>query len=130
MKLIKINISTDLEEVMYHKKIIEDFWIENKVINEHSNIEQFIEMLDMTKRIYIQDNGDKILPFVYILVNDTLYFLYVSDENTLVDECLNELKEFGFDFNKLRKVSNEEILNGILNNRHYFFIDGDYLIHE
>ena len=130
MKLIKINISTDLEEVMYHKKIIEDFWIENKVINEHSNIEQFIEMLDMTKRIYIQDNGDKILPFVYILVNDTLYFLYVSDENTLVDECLNELKEFGFDFNKLRKVSNEEILNGILNNKHYFFIDGDYLIHE
>ena len=130
MKLIKINISTDLEEVMYHKKIIEDFWIENKVINERTNIEQFIEMLDMTKRIYIQDNGDKILPFVYILVNDTLYFLYVSDENTLVDECLNELKEFGFDFNKLRKVSNEEILNGILNNKHYFFIDGDYLIHE
>ena len=57
MKLIKINVSTDVEDVMYHKKIIEDFWIENKVINERTNIEQFIDMLDMTKRIYIQENG-------------------------------------------------------------------------
>lgn len=130
MKLIKINISTDVEDVMYHKKIIEDFWIENKVIDKRTNIEQFINMLDMTKRIYIQDNGDKILPFVYILVNETLYFFYVSDDNELVNQCLNDLKEFGFDFTKLRKVSNEEILNGILNNKHYFAIDGDYLLYE
>ena len=130
MKLIKINVSTDVEDVMYHKRIIEDFWIENKVINERTSIEQFIDMLDMTKRIYIQEDGDKVLPFVYILVNDTLYFFYVSDDNILVNQCLNELKEFGFDFNKLKKVSNEEILNGILNNKHYFAINGDYLIYE
>lgn len=130
MKLIKINISTDIEDVMYHKKIIEDFWIENKVISERTSIEQFIDMLDMTKRIYIQENGDKILPFVYILVNDTLYFFYVTDDNTLINQCLNELKEFGFDFTKLKKVSNEEILNGILNNKHYFSIDGDYFVYE
>ncbi len=130
MKLIKINISTDVEDVIYHKKIIEDFWIENKVIDKHTNVEQFIEMLDMTKKIYIQENGDKVLPFVYILVNDTLYFFYVSDDNVLVNQCLSELKEFGFDFNKLRKVSNEEILNGILKNKHYFAIDGEYLIRE
>ena len=29
-----------------------------------------------------------------------------------------------------QKVSNEEILNGILNNKHYFAIDGDYFIYE
>ena len=40
------------------------------------------------------------------------------------------LELFGFDFNKLRKVSNEEILNGILKNKHYFAIDGEYLIRE
>ena len=56
MKLIKINVSTDVEDVMYHKRIIEDFWIENKVINERTSIEQFIDMLDMTKRIYIQES--------------------------------------------------------------------------
>ena len=82
----------------------------------------------MTKKIYIQANGDKILPFVYILVNDTLYFFYVSDDDTLVNQCLDDLKEFGFDLDKLRKVSNEEILDGILNNKHYFVIDGEYLI--
>lgn len=130
MKLIKINISTDIEDVMYHKKIIEDFWIENKLISERTNIEEFIDMLDLTKRIYIQEKEDKILPFVYILVNDTLYFFYVSEDDVLVDQCLNDLKEFGFDFNKLRKVSNEEILNGILNNKNYFVIDGDYFIYE
>ena len=130
MKLIKINVSTDVEDVMYHKKIIEDFWIENKLISERTSIEEFIDMLDLTKRIYIQEKEDKILPFVYILVNDTLYFFYVSEDNTLVNQCLNDLKEFGFDFNKLRKVSNEEILNGILNNKHYFAIDGDYFIYE
>ena len=130
MKLIKINISTDIEDVMYHKRIIEDFWIENKVINERTSIEQFIDMLDMTKRIYIQEDGDKVLPFVYLLVKDTLYFFYVSDDNVLVDQCLDELKKFGFDFTKLKKVSNEEILNGILNNKHYFVIDGDYLVYE
>ena len=130
MKLIKINISTDIEDVMYHKKIIEDFWIENKLISERTNIEEFIDMLDLTKRIYIQEKEDKILPFVYILVNDTLYFFYVSEDNILVNECLNDLKEFGFDFSKLRKVSNEEILNGILNNKHYFAIDGEYFIYE
>lgn len=130
MKLIKINISTDIEDVMYHKKIIEDFWIENKIIKSRTSIEEFIDMLDLTKRIYIQEKGDKILPFVYILVNDTLYFFYVSEDNTLVNECLNDLKEFGFDFSKLRKVSNEEILNGILNNKHYFAIDGEYFIYE
>lgn len=130
MKLIKINISTDIEDVMYHKKIIEDFWIENKLISERTSIEEFIDMLDLTKRIYIQEKEDKILPFVYILVNDTLYFFYVSEDNILVNECLNDLKEFGFDFSKLRKVSNEEILNGILNNKHYFAIDGEYFIYE
>lgn len=130
MKLIKINISTDIEDVMYHKKIIEDFWIENKLISERTSIEEFIDMLDLTKRIYIQEKEDKILPFVYILVNDTLYFFYVSEDDVLVNQCLNDLKEFGFDFNKLRKVSNEEILNGILNNKHYFAIDGDYFIYE
>lgn len=130
MKLIKINISTDIEDVMYHKKIIEDFWIENKLISERTNIEEFIDMLDLTKRIYIQEKEDKILPFVYILVNDTLYFFYVSEDDVLVNQCLNDLKEFGFDFNKLRKVSNEEILNGILNNKHYFAIDGEYFIYE
>lgn len=130
MKLIKINISTDIEDVMYHKKIIEDFWIENKLISERTSIEEFIDMLDLTKRIYIQEKEDKILPFVYILVNDTLYFFYASEDDVLVNQCLNDLKEFGFDFNKLRKVSNEEILNGILNNKHYFAIDGDYFIYE
>ena len=39
-------------------------------------------------------------------------------------------KEFGFDFNKLKKASNEEILNGILNNKHYFSIDGDYFVYK
>lgn len=130
MKLIKINISKDIEDVMYHKKIIEDFWIENKLISERTSIEEFIDMLDLTKRIYIQEKEDKILPFVYILVNDTLYFFYVSEDDVLVNQCLNDLKEFGFDFNKLRKVSNEEILNGILNNKNYFVIDGDYFIYE
>lgn len=130
MKLIKINISTDIEDVMYHKKIIEDFWIENKIIKSRTSIEEFIDMLDLTKRIYIQEKEDKILPFVYILVNDTLYFFYVSEDDVLVNQCLNDLKEFGFDFNKLRKVSNEEILNGILNNKHYFAIDGEYFIYE
>ena len=128
MKLIKINIATDVENLIYHKKIIDDFWLENKVITEHTSIEQFVDMLDMSKRIYVQENGNKILPFVYVLVNDTLYFFYVSDDQTLVNQCLTDLKEFGFDFKKLKKVTNEEILNGILTNKNYFVIDGDYLL--
>lgn len=130
MKLIKINVSSDVENLMYHKKIIEDFWIENKVIDGPTTVEEFINMLDLTKKIYIQEEGDKILPFVYILVNDTLYFFYVAEENALVTQCLNDLKEFNFDFKKLRKVSNEEILNGILKHKHYFAIDGEYFIRE
>ena len=130
MKLIKINVSKDVEDVLYHKKIIEDFWIENKVIQERTNIEQFISMLDMTKRIYIQENGEKILPFVYILINDTLYFFYVSDDDTLANQCLDDIKKFEFDFTKLRSVTNEEIIDGILNNKHYFAIDGEYYIYE
>ena len=130
MKLIKINVSKDVEDVLYHKRIIEDFWIENKVIQERTNIEQFISMLDMTKRIYIQENGEKILPFVYILINDTLYFFYVSDDDTLANQCLDDIKKFEFDFTKLRSVTNEEIIDGILNNKHYFAIDGEYYIYE
>lgn len=130
MKLIKINVSKDVEDVLYHKRIIEDFWIENKVIQERTNIEQFISMLDMTKRIYIQENGEKILPFVYILINDTLYFFYVSDDETLANQCLDDIKKFEFDFTKLRSVTNEEIIDGILNNKHYFAIDGEYYIYE
>ena len=61
-------------------------------------------------------------------VNETLYFFYVSDDKTLVNDCLRDLKEFGFDFKKLKKVTNEEILNGILTNKNYFVIDGDYLL--
>ena len=74
--------------------------------------------------------GEKILPFVYILVNDTLYFFYVDDNNELANECIAELKDFGFDFNKLTKVSNKDILNGVLNNKSYFCINGDYLYYE
>lgn len=130
MKLIQINISLDVENFLFHKKIIDDFWIENKVISESTTIEQFVNLLDMSKRIYIKDGGEKILPFVYILVNDTLYFFYVDDNNELANECIAELKDFGFDFNKLTKVSNKDILNGVLNNKSYFCINGDYLYYE
>ena len=84
----------------------------------------------MTKRIYIQENGEKILPFVYILINDTLYFFYVSDDDTLANQCLDDIKKFEFDCTKLRSVTNEEIIDGILNNKHYFAIDGEYYIYE
>ena len=40
------------------------------------------------------------------------------------------LTDFGFDFNKLTKVSNKDILNGVLNNKSYFCINGDYLYYE
>ena len=93
-----------------------------------------VELFNKTIELALEKNSSRYFIYclvssnVYVLVNDTLYFFYVSDDQTLVNQCLTDLKEFGFDFKKLKKVTNEEILNGILTNKHYFVIEGDYLI--
>ena len=130
MKLRKINIAKDVEEVMNTKSIIDEYWINvTKETTQKTSVEEFVTRLDMAKTLYMSSKGD-VVPFKHFDIDGTMYFFYVFEKNDLVSDCIHALEEFQFNFSKLTEVTDKEVMEGKLLNKNYFIVDNHYCIYE
>lgn len=123
MKIVNIN---DIEDLILTKHEIDLMLIEDKVIEERTTINGFLETYAMPKNIYMY-NGISI-PFKLYILHDKKY-LFVTNYNKQENEVLeNKLKQIKYDMNNLVKLTNDEIQkmedysneNFIIINNHYY----------
>ena len=104
MKIVNIN---DIEDLILTKHEIDLMLIEDKVIDERTTINEFLEKYAMPKNIYIY-NGISI-PFKLYILHDKKY-LFVTNYNKQENEVLeNKLKQIKYDMNNLVQLTNDEI---------------------
>lgn len=123
MKIININ---DIEDLILAKHEIDLILIEDKVIEERTTINEFLEKYAMPKNIYMY-NGISI-PFKLYILHDKKY-LFVTNYNKQENEVLeNKIKQIKYDMNNLVRLTNAEIQrmedysneNFIIINNHYY----------
>lgn len=123
MKIVNIN---DIEDLILTKHEIDLMLIEDKIIEERTTINGFLETYAMPKNIYMY-NGISI-PFKLYILHDKKY-LFVTNYNKQENEVLeNKLKQIKYDMNNLVQLTNDEIQkmedysneNFIIINNHYY----------
>lgn len=123
MKIVNIN---DIEDLILTKHEIDLMLIEDKVIEERTTINGFLETYAMPKNIYMY-NGISIPFKLYVLHNKK--YLFVTNYNKQENEVLeNKLKQIKYDMNNLVQLTNDEIQkmedysneNFIIINNHYY----------
>lgn len=123
MKIVNIN---DIEDLILTKHEIDLMLIEDKVIEERTTINGFLETYAMPKNIYMY-NGISI-PFKLYILHDKKY-LFVTNYNKQENEVLeNKLKQIKYDMNNLVQLTNDKIQkmedysneNFIIINNHYY----------
>jgi hypothetical protein len=123
MKIVNIN---DIEDLILAKHEIDLILIEDKVIEERTTINEFLEKYAMPKNIYMY-NGISI-PFKLYILHDKKY-LFVTNYNKQENEVLeNKIKQIKYDMNNLVRLTNAEIQrmedysneNFIIINNHYY----------
>lgn len=128
MKLLKLNLSKDIEEILTVKRIIDKYWIDNKEIEKKTSLEEFVDKLDMSKQLFIHSSENIIVPFSFIVIDEIIYLFYVSEDSKGIDLCINALEEFKFNFNELSVVPDEDIIAGKLINKDYWIVNNQYMI--
>ena len=122
MKIVNIN---DIEDLILTKHEIDLMLIEDKVIEERTTINGFLETYAMPTNIYMY-NGISI-PFKLYILHDKKY-LFVTNYNKQENELLeNKLKQIKYDMNNLVKLTNDEIQKmGDYSNENFIIIDNHY----
>ena len=122
MKIVNIN---DIEDLILTKHEIDLMLIEDKVIEERTTINGFLETYAMPKNIYMY-NGISI-PFKLYILHDKKY-LFVTNYNKQENEVLeNKLKQIKYDMNNLVKLTNDEIQKmEDYSNENFIIIDNHY----
>jgi hypothetical protein len=122
MKIVNIN---NIEDLILAKHEIDLILIEDKVIEERTTINGFLETYAMPKNIYMY-NGISIQFKLYIL-HDKKY-LFVTNYNKQENEVLeNKLKQIKYNMNNLVKLTNDEIQKmEDYSNENFIIIDNHY----
>ncbi len=122
MKIVNIN---NIEDLILAKHEIDLMLIEDKVIEERTTINGFLETYAMPKNIYMY-NGISI-PFKLYILHDKKY-LFVTNYNKQENEVLeNKLKQIKYDMNNLVKLTNDEIQKmEDYSNENFIIIDNHY----
>ena len=122
MKIVNIN---DIEDLILTKHEIDLMLIEDKVIEERTTINGFLETYAMPKNIYMY-NGISI-PFKLYILHDKKY-LFVTNYNKQENEVLeNKLKQIKYDMNNLVQLTNDEIQKmEDYSNENFIIIDNHY----
>ena len=122
MKIVNVN---DIEDLILAKHEIDLILIEDKVIEERTTINGFLETYAMPKNIYMY-NGISI-PFKLYILHDKKY-LFVTNYNKQENEVLeNKLKQIKYDMNNLVQLTNDEIQKmEDYSNENFIIIDNHY----
>ena len=121
MKVININL--DIDSFLDSKYEFENALIEEKIIDKHMPITEFINYIQFDKNIFVYN--DQFIPFSIHSVGDEQYIFCHTDDKEKQNILLEELKKLDYNLNNLKVYSDEEILeNTVYESRKYFIING------
>lgn len=137
MQLLDITkFDTDFDYISKAKSVIEDMWIENKIIKEHLSFTEFMKRINVAKYI-LMINEDNAVPFNFIKTKDNVYVFYCgTSEESLNEESFkyiaNVLSRTKYDLNALSEVTNQDLA---LEERYipeppYFVINGKNYVYK
>jgi hypothetical protein len=106
MDFINLYNLTDFPEDLILAKVkIEKELLENNVINDRFKINEFINWLDFSKNIYVEDNNT--IPFSIRNGKDFNYMFFIPSSNNEkhINKMMSILKSINYDMTNLKKVS-------------------------
>lgn len=126
MKIIEINIGTDIEKIIQYKGLIVNSLLEQKLIKRDLTLEEFVEYLDLSKQIFIE-KAKNTLPFsLYNLDDESLLFFYTNDKDGLKDRCLEKLALISYNVVSLVEKTDADIIDENIEENSYFIINNKF----
>jgi len=125
-------INEEVEDFVIAKNKIEQPLIEGEQLERKMSIQEFLNYIDLSKNIFMANDESNIsIPFSII---------YPSKENIVIIYSLeskiekytklfkDNLEKIDYNLESLNKLSQLEILNGIVANKPYYIIDNNFYI--
>lgn len=128
LKISLNNIGDFPEDFILAKKDIEEYLIENNIIQERKKLEDFILYLNIQENIFIYGKQTIAFKIMKGKMNEYLIYTYGNEETISSDLeiLLEKLNSIDFDLSKLKKSSIEELLTGDLDNPKLFMINTQF----
>jgi len=128
LKISLNNIGDFPEDFILAKKDIEEYLIENNIIQERKKLEDFILYLNIQENIFIYGKQTIAFKIMKGKMNEYLIYTYGNEETISSDLeiLLEKLNSIDFDLSRLKKSSIEELLTGDLDNPKLFMINTQF----
>lgn len=137
MQLLDITkFDSDFDYISKAKSIIEDMWIENKIIKEHLSFSEFMKKINVAKYI-LMITEENAIPFNFVKTKDNAYVFYCGTYSESLNEesfkyLANVLSKTKYDLNILTEVTDRDLA---LEERYipeppYFVISGKNYIYK
>lgn len=126
------NLNEDIENFVIVKKKIEDYMIEQNIIEKKNNVQEYINQLSLQNNIFMMNNKENdLIPFKIFKTNINeicIVYCYQGDNEKTEEILLDNLKKIKYNLDSLTELSQIDIVNGKLGLDPYFIIDGNIKI--
>ncbi len=125
-------LNEDIENFVIVKKKIEDYMIEQNIIEKKNNVQEYINQLSLQNNIFMMNNKENdLIPFKIFKTNINevcIVYCYQGDNEKTEEILLDNLKKVKYNLDSLTELSQIDIVNGKLGLDPYFIIDGNIKI--
>jgi len=125
-------LNEDIENFVIVKKKIEDYMIEQNIIEKKNNVQEYINQLSLQNNIFMMNNKENdLIPFKIFKTNINeicIVYCYQGDNEKTEEILLDNLKKIKYNLDSLTELSQIDIVNGKLGLDPYFIIDGNIKI--
>lgn len=127
------NLNEDIENFVIVKKKIEDYLIEQKIIEHKNTVQDYINSLSLQENIFVINNEqNQVIPFKLYKTNINeiciIYCNQLEDKDKIIEnKLLDSLKSIKYKFDNLQQLTHIDIINGKLGNDPYFIINGNIM---
>lgn len=126
------NLNEDIENFVIVKKKIEDYMIEQNIIEKKNNVQEYINQLSLQNNIFMMNNKENdLIPFKVFKTNINeicIVYCYQGNNKKIEEILLDNLKKIKYNLDSLTELSQIDIVNGKLGLDPYFIIDGNIKI--
>ena len=127
-------INEEVEDFVIAKNKIEKPLIESEKIEKKMSIQEFLKYIDLSKSIFMcNDESGISIPFlISIPSKNEIVIIYSLD--TQVEKYTpifkGHLQNINYDLDSLNKVTQLEILEGIIGDKPYYIINNEFYINK
>ena len=123
-------INEEVEEFVIAKNKIEQPLIDNEELEKKMSIQEFLDYIDLTKHVFVSNDKHNIsIPFaIYNPSKNVKVIIYSLEENVekYTQIFKDNLEKINYDINKLTKITQLEILQGIIQDKSYYIINDEF----